>query len=264
MAYYRTKPAPGRRTLTARNRVWDFFPLSNKTHPANRRQPAQPRRKIRPTPTKTVSGIPYWPARDPIGEEGGLNLFAFVGNDGVNYSDYLGQVRTIYKPDLVQGRKCDPCCKKCEKTGAPKIEDDGTKGTRVKAKITSIDFKSVYTTDKCPHEPQCGDCCAVYYRWWTCYTHRCQQQDGGPKLDITVTPVYGARAWTALNLKLLDGYFWCSCENGKWVCKNEPAMIIGPTYTLLQHRTGGYQDDQGNWYGWVLPAMLAAEMKKLK
>ena len=91
MGYFSTEPASERRDLTGKNRVWDFFCLSSKTHPAKRRQPAQPRRKIRPTPTKTVSGIPYWPSRDPIGEEeGGTNLYEFVRNDGVDRVDYLG------------------------------------------------------------------------------------------------------------------------------------------------------------------------------
>jgi len=31
-----------------------------------------------------------WPNRDPIGERGGLNLYGFVGNRGVNAWDYLG------------------------------------------------------------------------------------------------------------------------------------------------------------------------------
>ncbi|PIE62809.1 MAG: hypothetical protein CSA26_13040 [Desulfobacterales bacterium] len=31
-----------------------------------------------------------WPSRDPIGEEGGLNLYGFVENDGTNQWDYLG------------------------------------------------------------------------------------------------------------------------------------------------------------------------------
>jgi RHS repeat-associated protein len=31
-----------------------------------------------------------WPSRDPIGENGGLNLYGFVGNDGVNKWDLLG------------------------------------------------------------------------------------------------------------------------------------------------------------------------------
>ena len=69
MAYLSTATAPERRNLTGKNRVWDFFRLSNETRPAKRRQPAQPRRKIRPTAMKPVSGIPYWPSRDPLGDE---------------------------------------------------------------------------------------------------------------------------------------------------------------------------------------------------
>jgi RHS repeat-associated protein len=32
-----------------------------------------------------------WPSRDPIGEKGGLNLYGFVGNDGLNKWDILGK-----------------------------------------------------------------------------------------------------------------------------------------------------------------------------
>ena len=31
-----------------------------------------------------------WLSRDPIAERGGLNIYGFVGNDGINQSDYLG------------------------------------------------------------------------------------------------------------------------------------------------------------------------------
>jgi hypothetical protein len=58
--------------------------------PGNRRNPQQPRRENRPATTKTASGIPYWPSRDPIEEEGGINLYGFVGNGGVNWVDRLG------------------------------------------------------------------------------------------------------------------------------------------------------------------------------
>ena len=34
--------------------------------------------------------VQFWPSRDPIGENGGVKLYGFVGNDGVNSSDYLG------------------------------------------------------------------------------------------------------------------------------------------------------------------------------
>ncbi len=33
-----------------------------------------------------------WPSRDPIGEEGGVNLYGFVGNNGVSWLDVLGLV----------------------------------------------------------------------------------------------------------------------------------------------------------------------------
>ena len=40
-----------------------------------------------------------WPSRDPIGEKGGLNLYGFVGNDGLTEIDYLGRRKgtTTYK-----------------------------------------------------------------------------------------------------------------------------------------------------------------------
>ncbi len=38
-----------------------------------------------------------WISRDPIGEEGGLNLYGFVGNDGVGIIDYLGR-QTLTTP----------------------------------------------------------------------------------------------------------------------------------------------------------------------
>jgi hypothetical protein len=38
-----------------------------------------------------------WPSRDPIGENGGVNLYGFVGNDGVNRWDILG-LQTLLPP----------------------------------------------------------------------------------------------------------------------------------------------------------------------
>jgi len=32
-----------------------------------------------------------WPSRDPIGEEGGLNLYGFTGNDPIGSVDALGE-----------------------------------------------------------------------------------------------------------------------------------------------------------------------------
>ena len=107
MAYFPTETAPSERNLTAKNRVWGFFAKPNKTRLENRRQTPETRRKNRPTLTKIASGVEYtglyyygyryydpntgrWPSRDPIEEEGGVNLYGFVGNDGVSWIDCLG------------------------------------------------------------------------------------------------------------------------------------------------------------------------------
>ena len=44
-----------------------------------------------------------WPSRDPIGELGGVNLYGFVGNNGLNRLDYLGLEDT----DPYPNRCCD-------------------------------------------------------------------------------------------------------------------------------------------------------------
>jgi integrase/recombinase XerD len=41
-----------------------------------------------------------WPSRDPIEEQGGVNLYGFVGNDGVNYWDYLGREMQPFKKTM--------------------------------------------------------------------------------------------------------------------------------------------------------------------
>ena len=49
------------------------------------------RRVASPTGTKSASGRAYFLNSDPIQEAGGLNLYGFCGNDGVNRFDVLGQ-----------------------------------------------------------------------------------------------------------------------------------------------------------------------------
>jgi RHS repeat-associated protein len=45
-----------------------------------------------------ATALGRWPNRDPIAERGGLNLYGMVGNNPVNFIDYLG---------LAQKRKCE-------------------------------------------------------------------------------------------------------------------------------------------------------------
>ena len=64
-------------------------------------------------PIEKVTGLLYygyryydpitgrWPSRDPIEERGGVNLYGFVGNDGVNWVDVLG-LKLIVTDDCVK------------------------------------------------------------------------------------------------------------------------------------------------------------------
>ena len=50
-----------------------------------------------------------WPSRDPIEEEGGMNLYGFVGNDGVNGVDVMGlSEEGFYYPAPSNSSRC--CC----------------------------------------------------------------------------------------------------------------------------------------------------------
>ena len=99
----RTRP-PRSATPLRKTASGSFRPRSNRNTWNNCPQTQSPRRKTRPIPTTTAPGVPVygfryyepltgrWLNRDPIEEAGGLNLYGFVGNDGVGRVDYLGKL----------------------------------------------------------------------------------------------------------------------------------------------------------------------------
>jgi len=102
MGFTTTQPAPAKTRPAPKNRVRRNFSAHPKTRPAKAARTQQPRRKTHPAPPETVSGVRYykyrhyapklgrWLGRDPIEEEGGINLYAFVGNEPIVIFDYLG------------------------------------------------------------------------------------------------------------------------------------------------------------------------------
>jgi hypothetical protein len=90
MARNLTAPTLSSSEMRQKSRVWDFSPTRRFQLIGNRRLRSEPRRKSRPTLTIFTSGIPQWPSRDPIEEQGGYNLYGFIGNDGVDWWDLLG------------------------------------------------------------------------------------------------------------------------------------------------------------------------------
>ena len=82
---------------TARSQRWkslklrkltEEFPFSHLDHSKNNNLAYYGYRYYDP-----VTG--RWPSRDPIGEDGGENLYGFISNDGINYFDYLGLKESI-------------------------------------------------------------------------------------------------------------------------------------------------------------------------
>jgi integrase/recombinase XerD len=45
-----------------------------------------------------------WASRDPLDEQGGLNLYALVGNDGINRFDYLGMTEILVSGDGIMSK----------------------------------------------------------------------------------------------------------------------------------------------------------------
>ena len=105
MGFYATESAcdrPQETYLPPKNRVGGF----SATSPTHARpfasQPVETHWENEPTPTTTASGVSFygyryykpelgrWINRDPIGEEGGLNVYGFVQNRATIAYDHLG------------------------------------------------------------------------------------------------------------------------------------------------------------------------------
>jgi RHS repeat-associated protein len=102
----RLRRASGRPTSFRKNRVWGFSRRAS-----DRRRPRYPQVAALASGCpacgyETASGRPVWPSRDPIGEQGGVNLYGMVGNNPVNRIDPLGLQATA-----PNGNCNDPCSK---------------------------------------------------------------------------------------------------------------------------------------------------------
>jgi hypothetical protein len=88
IAVFRT----GKKAPPSKNRVGGSPRPSSFRAPENRLQLPESHRVLRPDATTTASGRSVWPSRDPIGENGGGNLYNHVNNNSVNLIDLLGHI----------------------------------------------------------------------------------------------------------------------------------------------------------------------------
>jgi RHS repeat-associated protein len=93
-----------------------------------------------------------WPSRDPIGEQGGINLYAFVGNNGVNNWDLNGM-----KPcsDYSKSRAGDTPTGLEGRT----LEDEGYEKKFNGCDAPDSHYKVVYFTQACNDHDICYQTC---------------------------------------------------------------------------------------------------------
>ena len=96
IAVFRT----GKKAPPSKNRVGGSPRSSALRAPKIRSQLPESHRVSRPDATITASGRPVWPNRDPIGERGGVNGYAYVNNMTINKYDVLGLLGSF--------RRCTP------------------------------------------------------------------------------------------------------------------------------------------------------------
>ena len=122
-----------------------------------------------------------WLSRDPIEEQGGLNLYGFVNNDPVNGYDILGLMRWVELLEHVEkldafwkGIKC--CC--CEKTF-------------LVAEITGFSSGETITHTVNIKKSGCTETIDIIaYYWWDCVS---AQRDY--RFDNSATRPRGRQAW---------------------------------------------------------------------
>ena len=136
--------------MRPKNRVWGSSRNDRNSPLENRRRCPELRRKSRPTPTIFTPGIPQWPSRDPIEEEGGLNLYGFVGNDGIAHVDKFGMNAEEYNLQL--GPKDCMCA-----SAANLVQAVTGKNVSENEIISAlIKLNKIYTREKIINEGQAG------------------------------------------------------------------------------------------------------------
>ena len=124
-------PTARDRNISSRTRAW----INTGDQPARRRHPSNTQKTSRKHAYGGV--IPYygyryydpitgrWPSRDPIEEEGGVNLYGFVGNNAVEKWDHLG--REVGKSTF-----------KILPSGARRTEPLSAGGKEIKSKVSQL------------------------------------------------------------------------------------------------------------------------------
>ena len=176
-----------------------------------------------------MPGRSGWPSRDPLEEDGGSNLYAFVGNNPISAIDLFGlkvpqPIPPYNPPDL--GKPC--CCSDPTSITAQRTDSAPTKNWLPWPLWQWTFHYSVALTIKktCYKD--------LEIQWTTCYRGSNAGYVGsGFSVDVSLpvgVPVPGIG-----NIWVTDArVFYLACEGGKWTKKRLDASL-------------GYAWDGWNW-----------------
>lgn len=114
-----------------------------------------------------VPWLGRWPNRDPIGEQGGGNVYGFVGNNGVNGLDYLGLITewisfqrkaVVYDSSAQMGLRWAAVGYTNGNYGAAFTDKPGQESKRIITRIQ--EWLNEMTNDKIEYEKS-GNCCVA-------------------------------------------------------------------------------------------------------
>jgi RHS repeat-associated protein len=188
-----------------------------------------------------------WLSRDPIEEQGGLNLYAFVANNGVNQFDPFGLMTENDITNVVLALdatlKNSQCC--CNKNESPKVD----------LSISGSPSGSSVTNTATPTKHGCV--VIVGYYWWNCVSAQSEAKGAnGGKLPpqttwqdygwspggVTVTAQHGGFTLGLLNL--IPGVDSSGWEQWNW------QAIVVYTYCAGGRWHASYKSSNQLLYNW--------------
>ena len=155
-----------------------------------------------------------WLSRDPIEEQGGLNVYGFAGNDPNVNVDFLGLIEVN-----IDAKEGDPCC--WPGSGTPKLTADtssvvnGYQITLIAKNVRNVGGEGVYTN--------------VRGYWWTCWLGDrvwVEKFVHGPYVYNPYTAPVASGPFTLLSTFKLE-YLWCDPFKNKWAKKHDLVMGVG-------------------------------------